>query len=179
MDVLRNFEPTIINNTIYNYTMSQESVKITHHTNRTYVHSLAARTAFISWPVFILINTYLAVIVAVVAYLDVPIFFSIISLSLFFGYVLISLLMYTYLIILFSKTIGYSQGSYTFSFDKKGYSEISRTMNVQVFRDSIKKITIEKKFVTVRLGLYRNLYLPKSEKLVAFLEKNYQDKLKK
>lgn len=87
--------------------------------------------------------------------------------------------MYTYLIILFSKTIGYSQGSYTFSFDKKGYSEISRTMNVQVFRDSIKKITIEKKFVTVRLGLYRNLYLPKSEKLVAFLEKNYQDKLKK
>ncbi len=154
--------------------MSKNSIEIVHHTTRLYAHRLATKMALGSLGVFLLIFITLSVLV-VLSFSD-DWFFTITS-TLLSGYIALSSMLYLTFFILYTKEVGYSKGSYTFSFDKNGYSEKTRTMSVAIQRDGIKKIAFDKRFVLVYLSLGRRYCVPRSEKLVNYLKNNYADKL--
>lgn len=155
--------------------MTRDSIRINHKSDAAYARRLAAKLAFNGWPQFVTITVLLVIGTITCAQFN-PIFsFLFYVLGL---YVVLSLLLFVYLLIAYTQAVGgYKKGSYTFSFDKKSYSEQTKLGQTTIARSGIKKIRFDKHFVIVYLSLNRRFALPRSQRLVNFLQATYTDKV--
>lgn len=135
---------------------------------------MAAKLAFNGWGQFVLTTFVLLVLLTVTINID---FLLLIFSMLLPIYIFTSLFLYVYIILSYSRSVGYRHGKYTFQFNQETYKEKTKLAEIIVKRETIKKVRFHKNLVMVYVSLGRRFALPRSEKLVTYLRKNYADKL--